>query len=81
MDPVSIRSITGDIARLACLYEKATGVPASWSSEDFAELRTTCATLVIGSTRTAGHQPTPSGRQGPPAGWHVPSRPGGGGRS
>jgi len=49
---VSIRSITGDIARLTGCSHNATGVPAIWSSEDFAELRTTCATLVVGSTRT-----------------------------
>jgi predicted enzyme related to lactoylglutathione lyase len=52
MDFVSIRIITGDIARLVGFYEKATGVQASWSNEDFAELRTPCATLAIGSTRT-----------------------------
>ncbi|GHI41574.1 glyoxalase [Streptomyces violascens] len=52
MDFVSIRIITGDIARLVDFYERATGVPASWSTEDFAELRTATATLAIGSTRT-----------------------------
>jgi predicted enzyme related to lactoylglutathione lyase len=52
MDFVSIRIITGDVARLAGFYEKATGVQASWSSEDFAELRTARATLAIASTRT-----------------------------
>jgi hypothetical protein len=52
MDFVSIRVITGDVARLVGFYENATGVPASWSSVDFAELRTTCTTLAIGSTRT-----------------------------
>ncbi|MGI5161807.1 VOC family protein [Microbispora sp. CA-102843] len=52
MDFVSIRIITGDVARLVGFYERATGVRASWSSEDFAELRTTSATLAIGSTRT-----------------------------
>jgi predicted enzyme related to lactoylglutathione lyase len=49
---VSIRIITGDIARLVDFYERVTGVPASWSTEDFAELRTASATLAIGSTRT-----------------------------
>ena len=39
-------------ARLADFYEKATGVQASRPSEDFAEIRTACATLAIGSTRT-----------------------------
>ncbi len=52
MDFVSIRIITDDIARLVEFYEKATGIPAIWSTEDFAELRTPSATLAIGSTRT-----------------------------
>ena len=54
MDFVSIRIITGDVARMVGFYEKATGAKASWSNEDFAELRTKCATLAIGSTRTVG---------------------------
>jgi len=52
MDFVSIRIITDDVARLAGFYERATGVPASWSSENFAELATASATLAIASTRT-----------------------------
>ncbi|MBO4270425.1 VOC family protein [Microbispora triticiradicis] len=52
MDFVSIRVITGDLARLVGFYERATGVRADWSSEDFAEIRTGSATLAIGSTRT-----------------------------
>ena len=52
MEFVSIRIITGDVARLADFYEKATGVPASRPSEDFAEIATAGATLAIGSTRT-----------------------------
>jgi len=52
MDFVSIRIITGDVARLVAFYEKATGVQANWFTEDFAELRTTRATLAIGGTRT-----------------------------
>lgn len=52
MDLVSLRIITGDIARLVAFYEKATGVRAVWSTEDFAELTTPGATLAIGSTRT-----------------------------
>ena len=52
MDFVSIRIVTGDVARLVDFYERATGVPASWSNQDFAELRTTCAALAIASTRT-----------------------------
>ena len=52
MEFVSIRVITGDVARLAGFYEKATGVQATRPSEDFAEIRTACGTLAIGSTRT-----------------------------
>jgi predicted enzyme related to lactoylglutathione lyase len=52
MDFVSIRIITGDVARLVDFYERATGVQANWSTEDFAELRTTSGTLAIASTRT-----------------------------
>ena len=52
MDFISIRIITDDVARLADFYERATGVPASSSGEDFAELSTGHATLAIGSTRT-----------------------------
>ncbi|MFF3559672.1 VOC family protein [Streptomyces sp. NPDC002574] len=52
MDFVSIRIITSDVARLAEFYEKATGVPATRATEDFAELTTPHATLAIASTRT-----------------------------
>ncbi|MET9365878.1 VOC family protein [Streptomyces sp. NPDC006632] len=52
MDFVSIRVITADISRLVGFYERATGVRAAWSTDDFAELRTASATLAIGSTRT-----------------------------
>jgi predicted enzyme related to lactoylglutathione lyase len=52
MNFVSIRIITADVARLVDFYERATGVPASWSGPDFAELGTACATLAIASTRT-----------------------------
>ncbi|RMB81866.1 VOC family protein [Streptomyces shenzhenensis] len=52
MDFVSIRVITGDIARLVEFYERATGVRAAWATEDFAELRTPHATLAIASART-----------------------------
>jgi catechol 2,3-dioxygenase-like lactoylglutathione lyase family enzyme len=52
VDFVSIRIITGDVARLVEFYERATGVKANWSTEDFAELRTTSGTLAIASTRT-----------------------------
>lgn len=52
MDFASTRIITDDVARLVDFYERATGVPASWATEDFAEIRTASATLAIGSTRT-----------------------------
>ncbi|MFE2374792.1 VOC family protein [Streptomyces sp. NPDC059398] len=52
MDFVSVRIITGDVARLVGFYEKATGVQAAWATEDFAELRTPHATLAIAGTRT-----------------------------
>ncbi|MFB7932863.1 VOC family protein [Streptomyces sp. NPDC056039] len=52
MDFVSIRIITGDVARLVEFYERATGARARWANEDFAELKTAGATLAIGSTRT-----------------------------
>ncbi|MGA5270610.1 VOC family protein [Streptomyces lydicamycinicus] len=52
MDFVSIRIITGDVARLVEFYERATGVQARWATEDFAELRTPHATLAIAGTRT-----------------------------
>jgi predicted enzyme related to lactoylglutathione lyase len=52
MDFVSIRVITDDVARLAGFYERATGVPASWSNENFAELTVGSATLAIASART-----------------------------
>jgi len=52
MDFVSIRVITGDVARLAGFYAKATGVQATFYTEDFAELSTAHGTLAIGSTRT-----------------------------
>jgi predicted enzyme related to lactoylglutathione lyase len=52
MNFVSIRIITGDVARLVEFYEKVTGVRAAWSTEDFAELKTSSATLAIAGTRT-----------------------------
>ena len=52
MDFVSIRIITSDVARLVEFYERATGVQATWATEDFAELKTPTATLAIAGTRT-----------------------------
>jgi predicted enzyme related to lactoylglutathione lyase len=52
MNFISTRIITDDVTRLVGFYERVTGAQADWSGEDFAELRTPCATLAIGSTRT-----------------------------
>ncbi|MEU4049225.1 VOC family protein [Streptomyces olivaceus] len=52
MNLVSIRVITDDVARLVDFYERATGLRATWATEDFAELPTASGTLAIGSTRT-----------------------------
>ncbi len=52
MDFVSIRIITGDVTRLVEFYERVTGVPAVWATEDFAELTISSTTLAIASTRT-----------------------------
>lgn len=54
MNLVSVRVITDDVTRLVAFYERVTGVTASWSTPDFAELVTTSGTLAIGSTRTVG---------------------------
>ncbi|WP_440132985.1 VOC family protein [Chitinophaga sancti] len=48
----SIRIITADIQRLVKFYESATGLPFTWFTEDFAEVKTPAAALAIGSTRT-----------------------------
>ncbi|OLT16059.1 glyoxalase [Actinomadura sp. CNU-125] len=52
MDFVSIRVITGDVARLVEFYETVTEMRAAWATEDFAEIRTPAATLAIAGTRT-----------------------------
>ena len=52
MNFVSIRMITEDVKRLVGFYEQATGVQATWYTDDFAELGTPTATLAIASTRT-----------------------------
>ncbi|QCQ90622.1 VOC family protein [Rhodococcus sp. SGAir0479] len=52
MDFVSIRIITGNVARLVEFYERATGARATWATEDFAELEIGGATLAIAGTRT-----------------------------
>jgi predicted enzyme related to lactoylglutathione lyase len=52
MNLVSIRIITGDVGRLVAFYERATGVPATWSTPDFAEVGTAAGTLAIAGIRT-----------------------------
>jgi len=52
MNIVSLRIITADIKRLVQFFEKATGIMAKWSTDDFAEIGTSSFTLAIGSTRT-----------------------------
>lgn len=52
MNLSSIRIITADIKRLVQFYENITGMPFTWYTDDFAELRTPLAALAIGSTRT-----------------------------
>jgi len=48
----SVRVITDDIRRLVRLYETVTGLAATWSTEDFAELVTPSCTLAIASKST-----------------------------
>jgi len=52
VDFASIRVITNDVRRLVGFYELATGLPARWATDDFAELVTPSCTLAIASTRT-----------------------------
>ncbi|WP_308466637.1 VOC family protein [Rathayibacter soli] len=54
MNLVSVRLITDNIRRLVEFYERALGIAAVWSTEDFAELPTASGTVAIGSTRTVG---------------------------
>jgi len=49
---VSLRIITANIKRLVQFFEEATGVTATWSTDDFAEIVTSSFTLAIASTRT-----------------------------
>lgn len=52
MNLSSIRIITADIKRLVQFYETVTGIPFTWYTDDFAEVRTPLGSLAIGSTRT-----------------------------
>ncbi|MCX4548291.1 VOC family protein [Streptomyces sp. NBC_01387] len=49
---VSIRVITHDVARLVGFYEQVTGIPATWSTPEFAELVTPSCTLAVAGSRT-----------------------------
>ncbi|MFI5954162.1 VOC family protein [Cryptosporangium sp. NPDC051539] len=57
MNFVSVRVVTTDVARLVGFYERVTGLDATWSTPDFAEIATGGATLAIGSTRTVAMLP------------------------
>ncbi|KDN18690.1 VOC family protein [Amycolatopsis rifamycinica] len=52
MQFVSVRLITGDVARLAAFYEQVTGIAARRPAEQFAELVGPSCTLAIGSAET-----------------------------
>ena len=52
MNLVSMRLITENVATLASFYEHLTGGTAVHLNEHFAEVRTSSATLAIGSTAT-----------------------------
>jgi predicted enzyme related to lactoylglutathione lyase len=52
MNLTSLRIITGDIKRLVQFFEKAINLPATWYTEDFAEIATSNGTLALGSQRT-----------------------------
>lgn len=52
MNFVSTRIITTDVKTLVNFYEQVTGISAIQYTPDFAELKTSSATLAIGSTKT-----------------------------
>ncbi|MFE3883315.1 VOC family protein [Streptomyces lydicus] len=52
MNLVSLRVITHDVARLVAFYEQVTGIPATWSTPEFAELVTESGTLALAGERT-----------------------------
>lgn len=54
MNLISIRIITDDVTAMADFYEKVTGTKAERQEEIFAEIRSSSATLAIGSTKTVG---------------------------
>ena len=52
MNLVSLRIITDNPKNLVEFYEAVTGVSATWSTPEFAELATPACTLAIASKRT-----------------------------
>lgn len=52
MNLISVRIITADIKRLTEFYATITGIPLTFYTPEFAELKTGTATLAIGSTKT-----------------------------
>jgi catechol 2,3-dioxygenase-like lactoylglutathione lyase family enzyme len=52
MNLTSLRIITDNIKRSVQFFEKITGLPATWYTEDFAEIIAGTSTLAIGSMRT-----------------------------
>lgn len=54
MQFVSARIITADLPRLVQFYEHVTGLTVTRYTEDFVELRTSTATLGMGTPRTLG---------------------------
>ncbi|AZA55172.1 VOC family protein [Chryseobacterium sp. G0201] len=52
MNLVSIRIITANIENLVKFYEQITGITAIQYTPDFAEIKTSNATIAIGSTKT-----------------------------
>jgi catechol 2,3-dioxygenase-like lactoylglutathione lyase family enzyme len=52
MKLTSLRIITADIKSSVQFFEKVTGLPAQWYTDNFAEIITNTGTLAIGSTAT-----------------------------
>ena len=52
MNLTSLRIITDNIKHSVQFFEKITGLPATWYTEDFAEIVAGTSTLAIGSIRT-----------------------------
>ncbi len=49
---ISIRIITDNVKRLVQFYEQVTGLSATWSTDDFAEIVFSFSIIAIASTRT-----------------------------